>query len=50
MNALSELQKWYFAQCDGDWEHSYGVRIDTVDNPGWTLEIDLVGTNLDKPK
>jgi len=46
MNALSELQKWYFAQCDGDWEHSYGVKIDTLDNPGWTIEIDLVGTNL----
>jgi len=46
MNALQELQRWYQSQCNGEWEHTYGVKIDTLDNPGWTLTIDLVGTDL----
>jgi len=40
------LQGWYTAQCDGLWEHSYGVAIDTIDNPGWSLRIDLADTSL----
>lgn len=43
---LEELQRWYVAQCDGDWEHTYGVTIGTLDNPGWHVEIDLAETNL----
>ncbi|MDP8910052.1 MAG: immunity 53 family protein, partial [Chloroflexota bacterium] len=34
------------AQCDGDWEHSYGVEICTLDNPGWSVKVDLQGTEL----
>jgi hypothetical protein len=41
------LQNWYEAQCDGDWEHQYGVEIGTLDNPGWTVKIDLTGTSLE---
>ena len=44
---LQQLQSWYLAQCDSDWEHSYGVSIDTLDNPGWSLKIDLRGTPLE---
>jgi hypothetical protein len=43
---LSELQDWYAAQCDGDWEHSYGVSVDTLDNPGWSVRIDLKDTAI----
>ena len=46
MDHLSRLRNWYAAQCDGDWEHSYGIKIDTLDNPGWTLTIDLADTEL----
>ena len=46
-NALRRLQEWYTAQCNGDWEHSYGVSIGTIDNPGWSLEVDLAGTHLE---
>ena len=46
MDELQQLQKWYSSQCNQDWEHSFGVKIDTLDNPGWTLEIDLRETNL----
>jgi hypothetical protein len=45
-NAFVWLQGWYASHCDGDWEHQYGVHIDTLDNPGWTIRIDLVGTEL----
>ena len=44
---LAEPQRWYNAQCDGDWEHGHGVRIATLDNPGWSLEINLSGTDLE---
>ena len=40
------LSDWYAAQCDGVWEHSYGVTIGTLDNPGWTVKVDLSGTQL----
>lgn len=43
---LSELQSWYVEQCDGEWEHQYGIKIETLDNPGWAVEIDLTGTRL----
>jgi hypothetical protein len=46
MDQLSRLRNWYAAQCDGDWEHSYGIKIDTLDNPGWLLSIDLADTLL----
>ena len=42
---LEWLQDWYARQCDGDWEHQYGVTIDNIDNPGWRVKIDLKGTS-----
>ncbi|MFE1798632.1 immunity 53 family protein [Streptomyces sp. NPDC059517] len=44
---LDWLQNWYAQQCDGDWEHEWGVKIGTLDNPGWTVSIDLEGTGLE---
>ena len=46
-SSLSWLQGWYMSRCDGDWEHTWGVRIDTLDNPGWTVRIDVAETNLE---
>jgi|SRR6478752_655085 len=43
-DSLSRLQSWYQRQCNGDWEHQYGIRLETLDNPGWGLAIDLRGT------
>lgn len=45
---LEDLQQWYRAQCDEEWEHSYGVEIGTLDNPGWSLTIDLTETILEQ--
>lgn len=40
----SALERWYMSQCNGDWEHNYGIHIDTLDNPGWLIKIDLRDT------
>jgi hypothetical protein len=44
---ISWLQDWYTKQCDGDWEHDYGITIGTLDNPGWYVVINLVETPLE---
>jgi len=41
------LEEWYTSQCNGDWEHSWGVKIDTLDNPGWTIAINLNETKAE---
>lgn len=35
------LESWYTTECNGDWEHTYGITIETLDNPGWLLKVDL---------
>ncbi|QDT01256.1 immunity 53 family protein [Adhaeretor mobilis] len=47
MSVFADINDWYSAQCDGDWEHSYGVVIETLDNPGWWVKIDLRDTILE---
>ena len=47
MNALTRLQDWYSRQCNGEWEHSSGISVQSSDNPGWWVKIDLVGTPLE---
>jgi len=55
MTPLDWLMDWYADQCDfadgdpsvGGWEHHHGVTIRTLDNPGWSVEIDLASTALD---
>lgn len=38
------LQRFFLSNCDGQWEHYYGCKIDTMSDPGWRLEFDLTGT------
>ena len=45
-DALAALQAWYADRCDGEWEHAYGVKLETLDNPGWRLVVDLVDTDV----
>ena len=44
---MNKLQEWYFSQCDDEWEHEFGVKIETLDNPGWSVIIDLENTDLE---
>lgn len=46
MDTLTRLQAWYSAQCNGEWEHSSGITIQSCDNPGWRVKINLMGTSL----
>lgn len=46
-DALDWLADWYTRHCDGNWEHNFGISIANIDNPGWTLTIDLTGTDLE---
>jgi len=53
MNNIEWLAVWYKQNCDGQWEHSYGIKIETLDNPGWSVSIDLHETkfsNLSMPE
>lgn len=43
--SFSALERWYASQCNGEWEHSYGVWIDSLDNPGWQVRISLRETH-----
>jgi hypothetical protein len=45
--ALGGLQEWFLSRCDGEWEHSFGIEIETLDNPGWAVRIDLSDTELE---
>ncbi len=44
---LEWLQEWYETQCDGNWEHNHVIKIETLDNPGWDVEIDFNNTNYE---
>lgn len=47
-NDLATLQTWYARRCDHDWhERAEGIRIESIDNPGWHVVIDLRGTPLE---
>lgn len=50
MDILNKINEWFKSNCNGDWEHGYGIKIETMDNPGWKVDIYLYDTELeDKP-
>ncbi|MFH0733814.1 MAG: immunity 53 family protein [bacterium] len=44
---LKWLENWYSSNCNEDWEHMYGIKIGTLDNPGWDVRIDLKETEFE---
>ena len=46
MNSVEWLEGWYRAQCNNEWEHHHGIAIETLDNPGWHVRVDLTGTAM----
>ncbi|MFD1466867.1 immunity 53 family protein [Hymenobacter caeli] len=46
MDLLQRIQRWYTINCNGDWEHENTISITNIDNPGWTVTIDLYDTCL----
>ena len=47
MDVLSWFQEWYSQQCDGDWEHDDRITIQSLDNPGWMVVINLLDMELE---
>lgn len=47
-DTLVGLCDWYERQCHDDWHEDRGIKIETLDNPGWSLRIDLKGTPLEQ--
>jgi hypothetical protein len=43
---LSFMTGWFADHCDGDWEHDLGIRLATLDNPGWALDVSIGDTEL----
>ena len=41
MDELPWLERWFQSRCDGNWEHERGLSIQTCDNPGWWVKIDI---------
>lgn len=46
MDVLNWFQDWYRQNCIDEWEHFYGIKIATLDNPGWSVKIDIADTPL----
>lgn len=47
MNLLEWIQDWYCKNCADEWADSYGIKIETLDNPGWLVKIDVRETPLE---
>ena len=45
-SSIQRLTEWYAAQCNGEWEHGWGFKITTLDNPGIAVDINLTDTPL----
>lgn len=41
------LQEFLLSLCDGEWEHGSGIRLETLDNPGWAIAVEVEGTHLE---
>jgi Immunity protein 53 len=46
-NVLHWVQRYFQICCNEDWEHGPGIRIATLDNPGWRVKIYLRDTPLE---
>jgi hypothetical protein len=48
---IQVVDEWYLGKCNGIWEHRYGVRIETCDNPGWLVIFsDLPLSDIQRPE
>lgn len=46
-NILNWISTWFSSNCDGHWEHMNIIKIETLDNPGWSVTIDLNDTEFE---
>lgn len=46
-SVLLQFQDWYADQCKGEWDISRRIIIRTLKNPGWMINVNLTGTQLE---
>jgi hypothetical protein len=46
VSILGWIEKWYKSNCDSGRAHNYGIKVESIDNPGWYIKIDLADTPL----
>jgi hypothetical protein len=46
-DVMQRLEGWYAGECDGDWEHTARIEISTIDNPGWSVSVNVQDTLLE---
>ena len=47
MNNFLWLEQWFADQCNGRWEHTCGIHIESLGEPGWRVRIHLRETPYD---
>lgn len=48
MTQIIHLENWFESKCDQSWEHEWGIKIESLDNPGWKLTVPIMGTVLEE--
>ena len=41
LTSLEVIEDWFSSKCDGDWEHQFGFTLESTDNPGWLVTLDM---------
>jgi Immunity protein 53 len=44
---VQRLESWYERQCNGEWEHGWGIDIGTFAVPKWHFAVELRDTKLE---
>ncbi len=39
--SVTNLINYYKKRCNGKWEHYHGIKIETIDNPGWMISVSV---------
>lgn len=47
MQELEWLEKFFWSCCQNGWGNERGIKIHTLSNPGWSMEIILEDTDLE---
>ena len=48
MTTLQRLQHWLQRNYNDTWDHGEAISIETLDDPGWAVRVDLRGTTLEQ--
>jgi Immunity protein 53 len=46
-SVLDEIQSWFRDQCNGEWEVENRVYVESLDNPGWHVKVDIQGSSIE---